>query len=89
MQDHDLLAELLELAQASGLELRRMPGEAADAERGGSLVRLKGSEVLFLNEFATPDAQIDAVAAALKGRPGLDDRFLPPQVRQRIEDSRL
>jgi len=87
MQDHDLLAALLDLAQESGLVLRRMPPESEQAERGGSLVRLKGSEVLFLNEFATPEAQIDAVAAALKGRPSLENRFLPPEVRQRIEDS--
>jgi len=87
MRDHDLLAALLDLAQEAGLVLRRMPPESEQSERGGSLVRFRGSDVLFLNESATPDAQIDAVAAALKGRLDLETRFLPPEVRQRIEDS--
>ena len=51
------------------------------------VLRLRGVEVLFLNESATPSAQIDAVAAALKNRPGLEHRFLPPEVRQRIENA--
>jgi len=89
MQDHDLLAELLDLAKDAGLVLRRMPAESEDAERGGSLVKLKGVEVLFLNESATPAAQIDAIAAALKGRPTIENRFLPPEVRQCIENGGL
>lgn len=82
MDDQDLLSELLELAQSLGIGVRTAE---ACSDGGGTLVRLKGQEVLFLDPSADLADRIDAAAAALAGRPELEDRFLVPEVRSAIE----
>ena len=87
MEEQDLLTALLELAEENSMEVRAMPAMADGSDRAGSLVRLKGKDVLFLSETATPADQIAAVAVALKGRVSLEDRYLQPEVRKQIEES--
>ena len=50
-------------------------------------MRLKGSEILFLDTTASLGDQIAATAAALHGRSEIEDRFLPPEIRELIDSS--
>ncbi len=80
------LRVLLELAESCGIGIRRAPllGDR-DEQTGGALIRLKGREILFLDPSAPPAEQIGVVAAALVDRREIQDRFLPPEIRQVIE----
>lgn len=89
MDLHAQLAAMLDLAEELGLTVRAMPAVGDDAEQSAAaLVRLKGREVLFLNAQAPVADRLDAVAAALAGREDLQNRFLPPELRERIERPR-
>lgn len=86
MDSYLQLRQLLELAEAVGIEVRRAPesGES-DAHPGGALVRLRGREVLFLDLSSSVGDRVAVVAAALRGRPELETMFLPPEIRQIID----
>ena len=88
MNDEAILTTLLELASSVGITVRSMPGGGDMSEHlGGSLVRVKGKEILFLDDAASAKDQIAALAAALRDRGQLQERFLPPEVRMVIEES--
>ena len=77
---------LLDLAEEAGIVIRRVPTAGDSAEHpGGAMVRLRGREMLFLDPTAPLGDQIGVVAAALRGRPEIEDRFLPPEIRQLID----
>jgi hypothetical protein len=81
------LDALLDLAAELGIAIRHLAGPAAGAEHpGGALVRLRGKDVLFLDSTAAVADQLAVAAAALSGRAELEGRFLPPQLRQSIEE---
>ena len=83
---HQQLEALLDLAEQVGLSVRRLAGSAAGAEHpGGALVRLRGREVLFLDNSAAAADQLAVVAAALAGRPEVEGRFLPPRLREVLD----
>jgi len=80
------LRTLLDLAEQIGLEVRRVPGSSSGSDHpGGALVRLRGREIVFLDPAACLGDQIGVLAAALKGRTEVEDRFLPPEVRELID----
>jgi len=84
------LAALTDLAESLGIVVRQGPpgGDSAGSRRpGGALVRLKGVEILFLDPSAAPEDHISVVAGALAGRAELADRFIPPAIRQLIEQA--
>ncbi len=86
MDNQSKLHFLLDLAESLGIEVRRGPARAgALGAEGGSLVRLRGKEILFLDTHAPHPAQVAAVAAALGGRDEIERMFLPPETRQTIE----
>jgi len=86
MEPDSQIRLLLDLADEVGLEVRRVVGSSSGAEHpGGAKVRLKGKEILFLDPAACRSDQLDVLAGALKGRAGVEDRFLPPEIRERIE----
>ncbi len=87
MDSQTLLSTLLDLAQGMGIAVRPMPAAMESGSQGGSLVRLKGKEIFFLDGSALVADQIAALAAVLKDRPQLKDRFLPPEVREMLERS--
>ncbi len=86
MDNQSKLHLLLDLAESLCIEVRRGParGGPGSAE-GGSLIRLRGKEILFLDTHASDSAQVAAVAAALAGRDEIEQMFLPPEIRQTIE----
>jgi len=86
MDEKRTLRMLLDLADEIGIAVRPAPaGEGRDAHPGGALVRLKGEEILFLDRRASAADQLGAVAGALRGRRELDERFLPPEIREAID----
>lgn len=88
MDEHAKLEALAELAASLGIEVRRLPGAGQSSEHpGGSFVRLKGKEVLFLDPLSSPTDQCAVAAVALRGREGLVHRFLPPEIRQILDNA--
>ena len=88
MDPHARLIALSELAESFGIVIRRVPSSGDSAEHpGGALVRLKGTEILFLDPTSAVTDQIDAVAAALRDRKELQEMFLPPEIRELLEQS--
>jgi len=84
------LENLLELAEEMGITVRRIPAAAETSEHpGGALVRLRGEEILFLDPAASVPDQISVVAAALRGREEIENRFLPPEIRRLIDEAAL
>ncbi len=80
------LEALTDLAESLGVSVRRLPGGAGGDHPGGALVRLKGRDVLFLESDATVSDRIAVAAAALRGRAELDDMYLPPELRELIDE---
>jgi hypothetical protein len=85
MNDHSKLRVLLDLAESLGLRVRRAPASGGEAHPGGALVRLRGEEVLFLDPMAAVGDQLAVAAEALRGRPELDEQFIPPALRELLE----
>jgi hypothetical protein len=87
MDPHVNLSRLLELAEEVGITVRRVPAAGDDAEHpGGAFIRLKDREMLFLDPTAAIPDQISVVAASLRGRPEIEDRYLAPEIRQIIDE---
>ena len=84
MDEYAQLRALLDLADSVGIVIRRRPA-AETPHAAGALVRLGGREMLFLDPAAAVADRIAAVAAALAGRPEVEDVFLPPEIRRHIE----
>jgi hypothetical protein len=91
VDDYEQLRYLLDLAESAGIDIRRAPaGVAGDGpgggeHPGGALVKLKGKEILFLDPAASVADRIAVAAAALAGRADLQDRYLPPQIRDLLD----
>ncbi len=74
---------LVDLAEQLGIEVR--PAPASEAHPGGAMVRLRGREILFLDPAASTEEQIPVLVSALAGRAELQDRFLPPELRELLD----
>ena len=88
MDDHARLQALLELAESVGLAVRyaaRAEAASFEGSPGGALVKLRGREILFLDSAAALGDRIAVAAAALKGRPRIEEVFIPPEIRELIE----
>lgn len=78
------LEVLLTAAEEIGVDVRAEP-MGGD---GGGLCRLKGKRVLFVDTSADLATRYDRTLSALAPLPELDQRYLPPEVREDIETSR-
>ena len=87
MDEYAQLRALLDLAESAGIAIRRSPcpGDGGSAPPG-ALVKLRGREMLFLDPGASVADRIAVVAAALRGRHAVEDVFLPPEIRRRIDE---
>lgn len=83
------LAMLIDLTESVGITIRKKPvpenPSAHHPDSAGTLVRLKGKEILFLDESAPAAEQIAALARALCNREQIAQRFIPPEIRSLIE----
>lgn len=79
------LASLLDLARQLGVVIRHSPPCDEGGRGGGSLVRLKGKEIFFLNGDAPVEEQVQSLGRALAARPEIQAMFLPPEIRELID----
>jgi hypothetical protein len=90
MDDASLLSTLLDLTEELGISVRIISQAGDSTEHpGGSVVRLKGKEVVFLNSAASSVEQAVVVAEALSGHDEMQQRYLAPEIRQLIEQARM
>jgi hypothetical protein len=83
-----VVAALVELAEQIGLTVRQAPAPmSGDARPGGSTVRLRGEEIVFLDPQAGVADQVALLGATLKGRPELEEMYLRPYVREALDAS--
>jgi len=75
--------ELLELAARLGVQVRH----AHLGGSGGGLATVRGQRVLFVDQDADPEDQLEVVAKAMS-RLDLENVFLRPDVRELIEQYR-
>lgn len=88
MEPNIQLRTLLDLADQIGLEVRLVPKAAEGSDHpGGAMVRLKGQEILFLDPTASAPDQVGVLANSLRGRTEIEDRFLPPEIRELIDNA--
>ncbi len=85
MDEYEKLRLLLDLAKSLGLAVR--PGPSSDGAGGGSLVRLRGQEILFLDNRSSVTDRLAVTAQALSGRPELEEMYLSPEIRELLEAS--
>ncbi|MGC9454099.1 MAG: hypothetical protein ACP5HU_04475 [Phycisphaerae bacterium] len=88
MDEHGKLSFLLNLARELGIIVRRVPSSAGLSGSGGALVRLRDKEILMLDSSASLTEQIGVAADAMRGRSELEDRFLPPEIRELLDGPR-
>ena len=79
------LETLLTVVEEIGIEIRRVPlgGE------GGGLCSLRGRRVLFVDTNADVATRYDRTIASLATLPELQDRYLPPELREDLDRAAL
>ncbi|UCE87089.1 MAG: hypothetical protein JSU66_04975 [Deltaproteobacteria bacterium] len=92
MEPEALLARLVELAGEVGLPVRRVRGSAVEdgTPARSAVCRVYGSRWVLLAASDPADARIAVLAEALVEHAPrlLDERFLEPAVRERLEAQR-
>lgn len=92
MEGQSLLDFLVELAQEAGVQVRVIPRYAAEgdpAPRSG-ICRIRGAPWLLLASGEPLEDRIEAAAMAVRvhARAVLEERYLPPAVRERLDSPR-
>jgi hypothetical protein len=75
---------LISIAQELGWSVRREPlgGE------GGGLCVIKGQRVLFIDTMADLETRYDRTLGALAAQSELEQRYIPPELREDLEKAR-
>jgi hypothetical protein len=76
----DLLDQLTALAERLDIEVRHVRYEGE-----GGLCRLRGANVLIVNDLLDVPDRVDVVARALAGIPELNKIHMPPEVRELLD----
>lgn len=89
MNEVELLRELLALADEVGLRVRPIRGAGGEGESSASsaVCRVRGETWVVLSGADSVEERIEVLARALREWPGarLDERYLPPALRARLE----
>ena len=94
MTPEGLLTDLIDLAAAAGLRVRSIPAASPTRPRSDTdppamsgVCVLRGETWVMLAAAEPVEAQIDVIAAALRENCGefLEERYLSPAVRERLE----
>ena len=84
MNSQQLLDQLVELLQQMDIEVRT--SELGGS--GGSLVTLKGKQILFLDSLADPADQLDRLIPTVAHLPSLDEIYIIPELRELLDEYR-
>ncbi len=89
MEPADLMQALVELADEAGLEVRvASAGSRGDPDlpTASGVCRVREATWVVLSQSDSVEVQLDVLAGALKSHAGalLEERYLPPAVRQRL-----
>ncbi len=92
MEGQSLLDFLVELAQEAGVKVRVIPRQVAEgdpAPRSG-ICRIRGAPWLLLASGEPLEDRIEAAATAVRvhASEALEERYLPPAVRERLASPR-
>jgi len=86
MNERAILAALKDLAISLGMTVRRAPSSGRTGEHpGGACVKLGDSKIVFLDPTASVVDQIDVLLETLKGCRELEERYLPPEIRELLD----
>ena len=89
MEPSQILTALLDVAREAGLEVRSVGGalEPGLPQPGSGVVKLKGRVYVMLSSIDPVAIQLEVLARALREHAAdfLDDRHLPPALRQLLE----
>ncbi len=89
MDPVEIERHLIELAEAAGLEVRGLPGAAfhpSESAASSGVCRVRDSIWVLLAPGDSVEEHISVLVSALETHAAgfLEDRYLPPAVRQRI-----
>ena len=84
MDSQDLLEHLVELAAQLDISVRR----ADLGGFGGSLVKLRGQQILFIDTLADPADQLERIIPSFARLDSLDDIYIIPELRQLLDEYR-
>lgn len=89
MEPRQLLDLLVGLAEEAGIAVRIARGGENELPPRSGVCRVRGRLLLVVSAAEPMEARIEAVAAALREHSGglLEERFLPPAVRERLDRS--
>jgi hypothetical protein len=86
VEPRELLERLVGLAEEVGIVVRTARAGESELPPRSGLCRLRGQPVLVVTAAEPLEARIEAVVAALRAHGGaLEERFLPPAVRERLD----
>jgi len=90
VRPEELHERLVELAQAAGLVVRRVPGRAPGAPEppaASAVCRVQGEVWVVLSAADAVEERCSVLVRALREHAAgfLEDRYLPPALRERLE----
>ena len=81
MNPQDLLERLAELAAQLDISVRRTDLGGS----GGSLVNLRGQQILFIDTLADPDDQLERLIGDFARLPQLEKIYIIPELRELLD----
>ncbi len=84
MDSQELLENLAELADQLNISVRRTDLGGS----GGSLVSLRGQQILFIDTLADPTDQLERIIPDFARLASLDDIYIVPELRQLLDQYR-
>ena len=81
MDSQELLENLAELADQLNISVRR----ADLGGSGGSLVSLRGQQILFIDTLADPTDQLERIIPDFARLASLDDIYIVPELRELLD----
>ncbi len=82
MDSQDLLEHLAELAAQLGISIRRTDLGGS----GGSLINLRGRQILFIDTLADPTDQLERIIPDFARLASLDDIYIVPELRELLDE---
>ena len=82
MDSQELLENLAELAAQLDISVRKTDLGGS----GGSLVSLRGQQILFIDTLADPADQLERIIPDFARLPNLDELYIIPELRELLDE---